>query len=416
MDAHRQTTDLMLADCQLDPDIQVRHPVPPHALSPRTVCLTGATGFLGGYVLHELMTKTGSDAWCLVRGTDAAEASERLIRHLGGYGLWQEAFRPRLRVIPVHDLAERRFGMTDGEYRELAATVDVIYHSAGSLNMAFPYERLKQTNVTGTVEVLRLATAERTKSVHFLSSLVVYFSEAHAHDRLLRESDAPLPHETLRGGYGKSKWVADRLVAAAGERGLPVTIHRPVRTMGTAATGAMNDLSDILPLMLKACVLLEKCPVLDINVTMVPVDYVTSAMVHLAGRAASFGKAFHYFHPKPVAWNTLMAIIRNLGYPLEELSYTDWQRALKKRATDGNDTRGQRAFFAGAFLAIVAPHFLFYRRPPLDASNLEEGLRGSGIVYPDIDEALIGAYFDYWRMVGFVPNPPGRVERRQARC
>jgi thioester reductase-like protein len=168
----------------------------------------------------------------------------------------------------------------------------------------------------------------------------------------------------------------------------------------------MNDLSDILPLVLKACVLLEKCPVLDIEVTMVPVDYVTSAMVHLAGRADSFDRAFHYFHPNPVPWNRLMAIIRNLGYPLEELSYTDWRRALKKRATEPNDTRDHKTFFANAFLAIVAPHFLFYHRPPLDAANLEAGLRGTGIIYPEIDEALMGVYFDYWQKVGFVPNPP----------
>lgn len=407
MESHRLTTEEMLADCLLDSDIQFRHPVSPHALSPQAACLTGATGFLGGYLLHDLMTKTGADAYCLVRGTDAAEAYERLVRHLTGYGLWDEAFRKRVHVIQVQDLADRQFGMTDADFRELAATVDVIFHSAGSLNMAFPYDRLKRTNVTGTVEVLRLAAAEQTKPVHFLSSLVVFFTDAHIADSLLRESDPPLFHETLKGGYGKSKWVADRLVAAASERGLPTTIHRPVRTMGTAATGAMNDLSDILPLLLKACVLLEKCPVLDVDVTMVPVDYLTSAMVHLAGRQDSFGKAFHYFHPKPAPWNKLMAIIRTLGYPLEALSYADWKRALKQRAAAPNDTRDHKTFFANAFLATVAPHFLFYQRPKMDAGNLTEGLRDTDLAYPEIDEALMGSYFDYWRKVGFVPHPPG---------
>lgn len=407
MDQHRHTADQMLADCELDADIQFRHPVSPNAYAPRAACLTGSTGFLGGYLLHELMTKTDVDAYCLVRGADAAEACQRLVSHLTGYGLWQDAFAGRIHTIPVHDLADARFGMAEDDYRHLAATVDVIYHSAGSLNMAFPYERLKRTNVTGTVEVLRFAAAEKTKPVHFLSSMVVFFTEAHLHDTLLSEADAPKFSDGLKGGYGKSKWVADRLLAAAGERGLPMTIHRPVRTMGTAATGAMNDLSDILPLMLKACVLLEKCPVLDINVTMVPVDYVTSAMIHLTGEPDAFGKAYHYFHPRPAPWNDLMATIRKLGYPLEPMSYEDWKRALKKRAAGTGDSKERKTFFANAFLAIIAPHFLFYQRPPMSASNLEDGLRGTGIVYPDIDEALMGVYFDYWRKVGFVPHPPG---------
>ena len=405
MDEHRQTKEQMLADCELDPEIQVRHPLSPRALAPRAVCLTGATGFLGGYLMHELVTRTEADAWCLVRGTDTADAFARLVRHLTGYGLWDEAFRPRVHVIPVHDLADRHFGMAEADFRELARTVDVIYHSAGSLNMAYPYERLRPTNVIGTQEVLRFATAEQTKPVHFLSSMVVLFTDAHINDALLRESDVPLFHETLRGGYARSKWVADRLVAAAGERGVPTTTHRPVRTMGTAATGAMNDLSDILPLTLKACVLLEKCPVLDIGVTMVSVDYVTAAMVHLARREDSFGKAFHYFHPHPIPWNELMAIIRGLGYRLDEVSLPEWKRALKKRATDPGDTREHKTFFANAFLAIVAPHFLFYPRPPMDASNLTSGLRGTGIACPPIDAALMRVYFDYWRKVGFVPDP-----------
>jgi len=406
METHRQTTERMLADCLLEPRIQFRHPVSPHWLTPRAACLTGATGFLGGYLLYELMTRTSTQAYCLVRGSDAAATHNRLIAHLSGYGLWDEAFRHRIQTIPVHDLSEPMFGMSEAAFRDLASKIDVIYHSAGSINMAFPYERLRQTNVTGTTEVLRLAAAERTKPVHFLSSMVVFFTDAHVHSPVIRENDAPRFHETLKGGYGKSKWVADRLVAAAMERGLPATIHRPVRTMGTGAAGAMIDLSDILPLVLRACVLLGQCPDFDVRVTMVPVDYVTRAMVHLAGREQSVGKSFHYFHPNPVPWHRLMQIIRNLGYKLDVLSYADWKRALKQRASDPDEPKDRREFFANAFLATIAPHFLLYPRPPMDASNLEEGLRGTDITYPEIDENLMGIYFDYWRKVGFVPPPP----------
>jgi thioester reductase-like protein len=396
----------MLADSRLDPDIQFRNDVSPHALSPRVACLTGATGLLGGYLLRDLMTKTGAEAYCLVRGTDQASARQRLIAHMRSYELWQDAYGGRVHVIPVRDLADPMFGIADADYRDLARTADVVYHSAGSVNMAFDYERQRRTNVTGTIEALRFAAAEKTKPVHFLSSLVVFFHDAHIHDALLRESDEPRFHETLRGGYGKSKWVADRLVAEAIGRGLPATIHRPVRTMGAPDTGAMNDLTDILPLVLKACVLLGKCPDFDVRVTMVPVDYVTSAMVHLAGRQASFGKAFHYFHPDPAPWARLMDIIRNLGYPLETVTYAAWKRALKKRASDAGDPPELKQFFANAFLATVAPHFLLYPRPPMDASNLADGLRGTGIEYPAINEDLMGTYFSYWRKVGFVPHPP----------
>jgi nucleoside-diphosphate-sugar epimerase len=405
MDANIQTPDLMLADCKLDPDIQYRHPISPHALAPRAACLTGATGFLGGYLLHELMTTTNADAYCLVRATDAATAQKRLVTHLTGYGLWQDRFAPRVHAIPVHDLADPQFGMADDAYRALAETTDVIYHSAGSLNMAYPYERLKRTNVTGTIEALRLAAARKTKPLHFLSSMVVFFHDAHVGDPLITEEDPPRYHDTLKGGYGKSKWVADRLVGGAMQRGLPATIHRPVRTMGTSATGAMNDLTDILPLVLKACVMLGKCPDFDVRVTMVPVDYVTRAMVHLAGREDSFGKSFHYFHPDPAPWDRMMQDIRSLGYKLDVLTYADWKRALKRQSADRNETKERREFFANAFMATIAPHFLLYPRPPMTATNLQHGLQGTDIAYPPIDAKLMQVYFDYWQKVGFVPRP-----------
>lgn len=400
-----ETKRQMLADSALAPDIQFRQPISPHVLNPRAVCLTGATGFLGGYLLHQLMTSTDAEAYCFVRAPDEDSAMQRLVSHLTGYGLWDDAYRRRIHTVPTQDLADRQFGMADDAYRELARTVDVIYHSAGTLNMAFPYDRSKRTNVTATEEAIRLASAEKTKGMHFLSSLVVLFTDAHTQDTLVKEDDDPAYDDTLRGGYAKSKWVADRLVAAAGKQGMPMTIHRPVRTMGTRETGAMNDLEDILPLVLKACVLLRACPVLDIRVTMVPVDFVTRAIVHLGSRASSWGKAYHYFHPNPVPWNDLMGLMRDLGYQLDPMAYDDWRRLIKRVAANALLPHDLKAFLAHAFLATVAPHFLFYKRPPMSAANLEEGLRGTGIVYPDIDAGLVRTYFDYWRKVGFLPGP-----------
>ena len=41
----------------------------------------------------------------------------------------------------------------------------------------------------------------------------------------------------------------------------------------------------------------------------------------------------------------------------------------------------------------------------MDAGHLEQGLAGTGIVYPEIDAALMRTYFTYWQQVGFVPAP-----------
>lgn len=396
------------AEAHLDSSFEFPHPISPYALAPRSVFLTGATGFLGVYLIDELMRSTGAKVCCLVRAADASSARQRLLRHLQQYELWRDEFEDRISAV-AGDLALPRLGLSDEQFLQIAADNDVIYHSAGWLNMAFPYGRLKPVNVEGTKEILRLAGAVQTKPLHFLSSMVVFFTDAHTNDPLLKESDAPRFHASLKGGYSRSKWVSDRLVAAAQERGLPTCIYRPVRIMGHSQTGTGNDLSDVLPLLLKACILIGKYPTFDIRVTMVPVDFVSRSIVHLMGQEKSWGKAFHFFHPEPIEWRELMAIFQRLGYPLDELPYDQWWRELKKNIPASAAEPERKAFLATAMLAMTAPHFLLYKRPPLDWSNLREGLTGSGIEYPVIDEKLVGAYLSYWRKIDYIPAPASQL-------
>ena len=394
----------ILADAQLDPAIQFPHPLSPHALNPRAVFLTGATGLVGAYLLDDLLRETDADVYCLVRADGVEEAGQRLAKHLRMCGLCQGDFAGRIRPVPG-DLTQPRFGLTEDAFAALAAKADAIYHSAGWLNMAFPYARLRPVNVAGTIDILRLAGLVQTKPLHYLSSMVVFFSDAHTNDALLRESDAPLYDASLKGGYSKSKWVADRLVAASQERGLPACIYRPVRIMGHSRTGATNDLNNILPLLLKGCILLGKFPTFDIQVTMVTVDYVTQAIRHLSTRESAWGKAYHFFHPAPIPWLDLMGILQDLGYPLEAVSYDQWWRELKLGIQDASAPAGRKTFLSGVLLAVTAPHFLFYKRPPLDASDLQRALEGTGIATPPIDRALIETYLSHWQSSGFVPMP-----------
>ena len=393
------------AEAQLDRTIQFPHALSQHALTPTTVFLTGATGFLGAHVLDELLHKTEATIYCLVRASDADAAKQRLVRHLQTYDLWHEALARRIQPV-VGDLAQPYFGLSADQFGHLAAQVDVIYHSAGWINMAFPYARLKPTNVVGTQEVLRLAGLISTKPVHFVSSIAVLFSQAHADVEVLKESDPPYYHPSLKSGYSKSKWVADRLVAHAQARGLPTCIYRPVRIMGHSRTGAINDMNDILPLVLKGCILLGKYPAFDIDVTLVPVDYVSQAMVHLASQEKSWGRAFHFFHPAPLAWRQLMASLRALGYPLEEVAYGQWWQELKQRTRHNTAQPAEHtSFFATLLLALMAPHYLLYKRPRLDASDTQEGLAGTDIGCPPFDHDLIATYVAYWQKSRYLPIP-----------
>src|SRR5947209_20254893 len=128
------------AEARLDPSIQFPHPLSRHPLEPRHAFLTGATGFTGVYLLTEILNTTPATVHCLVRAADAAAARERVVRHLKNYGLWRDEYADRIRAV-VGDLEQPRLGLSEERFRELGAQLDVIYHGAGSVNMAFPYGR-----------------------------------------------------------------------------------------------------------------------------------------------------------------------------------------------------------------------------------------------------------------------------------
>jgi thioester reductase-like protein len=393
------------AEARLDPEIQFPHPLSRHALEPRHAFLTGATGFTGVYLLVEILKTTTATVHCLVRAADDGHARERVVRHLKNYGLWREEYANRIYAV-AGDLEQDRLGVSDSCFHDLAMELDVIYHGAGSVNMAFPYGRLKPANVNGTREVLRLAGTATTKPVHFLSSIAVFYSEAISARGYLSERDEPAYDATLKGGYSKSKWVADRLVAGARERGLPAAIYRPVRIMGHSRTGAISDIGDNLPPLLKGCILLGKYPKLDIEVTMVPVDYVSRAMIHLSRQEKSWGRAFHFFNPAPIAWSRLMRILQDLGYPMEEVSFDAWMEDLRVHAVgSAEQPEAVTRLFAVLRLAMLAPHFLFYKRPVFDAAWTIEGLTGTNISCAPVDEALVSTYVGFWQQSGYLDVP-----------
>lgn len=389
----------------LDTTIQFPHPLSEHALNPRGFFVTGVTGLLGTYLLDELLHKSQASIYCLVRADNEASAWQRLIRNMQAYGLWHSALESR--IVPIAgDVAQPRFGLSEARFQELAKQVDVIFHSAGLINMRYSYARLKPTNVLGVVEAMRLAGLVKTKPFHFVSSIAVFYSDAHPPHLTLHESDVPQFHPGLKGDYGKSKWVADRLVAAAQARGLPACIYRPTRIMGHSRTGALNDTSELLPRVIKGCIQMGVYPDWDIEVTWVPVDYVSSAMAYLSTRPQAFGKAFHLFNPVPIRWRALMGNLRGLGYALQEMPHEQWRKELRYHATH-NDAVGQadKAFYATLMMAFTGLHYLFHQRPPFDASRTLEELANSGITCPPIDSTLIGTYVAYWQKSGFLPTP-----------
>lgn len=136
---------------------------------PERILLTGATGFLGGFLLADLLDATDARIHCLVRAESVAEARERLAGQLRARDV-PEHHMSRIDVVPG-SLAKPRFGLTEEEFSGLSRGIDVIYHCGAWVNLLASYPILRGCNVSGTLEVLRLATWTRRIPVHYISTM-----------------------------------------------------------------------------------------------------------------------------------------------------------------------------------------------------------------------------------------------------
>ena len=129
------------------------------------------------------------------------------------------------------DLAEPGFGLPAETYRELAGSVDQVFHSASAVNFIQPYSYMKRDNVEGLGQVLRFCASGRCKPLMLLSSISVYsWGHLHTGKRLMREDDdidQNLPAVVTDMGYVRSKWVMEKIADLAAERGLPLMTFRP---------------------------------------------------------------------------------------------------------------------------------------------------------------------------------------------
>ncbi|MGH4035293.1 amino acid adenylation domain-containing protein [Actinomycetota bacterium Odt1-20B] len=407
----------LAAAAVLDPRITVgprREGTSGQAWDHENILLTGATGFLGAFLLRELLDRTSADIHCLVRADDTEQAAARIRRSLVEYGLWNEFTRNRIVPVPG-DLEKPLLGLSPERFDALAALTDVIYHNGARVNALEPYARLRAANVSGTQEVLRLAARAVPVPVHHVSTAAVSVSTDENVEGLapVPEAHRVRPESLIQNGYTASKWAAEQLVWEAGERGLPVSVYRFGRVSGHTVSGAGSH-KDVLWQLVRAMLVIgaaprpadqdDPPPVVDL----IPVDHAAAALVHLSRRPGSLGLAHHLTCPEPVPFDTVLGHLRSYGYHLDTMGLDDWTRALRRQAdAEADRSAGAGPLDAAVLLTDTLPALSRLGQVRLDRTNTLTGLADSGPAFPALDGALIRTYADYFVASGFFP-PPAR--------
>ncbi|SJN60077.1 Linear gramicidin synthase subunit D [Vibrio ruber DSM 16370] len=296
--------------------------------------LTGATGFLGIYLLRALLHSGVPSIICLVRAGTHEHALARLRDNAARYGIAGEIDFSRVEIC-LGDIGQTDLGLNRVEYVRLSERVDTVFHAAAQINFVLSYSSVKQSNVQGTMNILTFCGDGIRKSLHYLSTIAVF--SPHYPEQPIVEHYIPDYPAALSIGYTQSKWVAERYVIQAREQGLNANIFRIGRIGGDSRSGACQS-DDFLWRQMKSYIQMGVAPEPSALFTdLLPVDFVADVVVALAQSELDKGENYHIFHPHGTTFEPVYQAIRSLGYSLEITSYYEWMKQLELRVTQGKE-------------------------------------------------------------------------------
>ncbi|SFM31013.1 amino acid adenylation domain-containing protein/thioester reductase domain-containing protein [Gracilibacillus orientalis] len=405
----------LAAEVQLDQKIAPLQHFNPSSFKQKAIFLTGATGFLGAFLIQELLfTNPETRIYCLVRDSSSQKGLQRIQKNMEKYSIWKKEFL--YNIIPITgDLNKPKLGLSSYAFSQLSETIDVIYHNGAKVNYVQSYELHKNTNVTGTKTILDFACANKLKPVHYLSTISVFgpigfFTNINkiTEDSNLNFSETYLYKDI---GYAQSKWVAEKIMWEADKRGVPVTVFRPGFIMGHSRSG-VNNTEDYVARLIKGCIQLGTYGDLpNQRKEFVPVDYVAKAICEISRNPSNFGEAYHLVP----SYNQSLDIVdffeeinKNMGYNINKTPYKEWVDQLVESTLNQSDNA------LTPFLPLLTEPLykdktaweLYENMPKYDSSNTQVALAESGLKCPEMNHSLLHIYFDYMIKIGFIPASP----------
>ncbi|MEW6185063.1 MAG: SDR family oxidoreductase [Thermodesulfobacteriota bacterium] len=345
------------------------------------IFLTGATGFLGEYLLQQLLAR-GHRVWALYRNEAKKEKTEQFLAR-------QDLFpHPGLNWVKGDVIAlDQSWPLWEKELPSLEK-VNHILHNAASLRFKSNAEgEPRRTNLEGSKALWRL-TRQRPMQVHLISTAYVC--------GLIPEGtlyEVNHPRGQFASAYDESKWEAEQIWTGQ------ATILRPGVIVGDSRTGRCSSFTGwyiiakggyLMDQFLKAAPEYDRQD-LQIQVPMnpqatlnlIPVDYVAEAVVRLIENPAHFNRIFHLTHPQPPTheWSHQVLCRR---FQLGGIRFVDPGQTVSKP----NDPIKQMIWDQ-----VHRMYAYFNNNPAFDRRHTDQAL--PDLPLPTINETLINKLLDY---------------------
>jgi fatty acid CoA ligase FadD9 len=408
---------------------------------PPVVVLTGANGFLGRFLLLELLERLAPShgkVVALVRARDDAAARGRLAASYGRVDpklpvggsdprlttrfAELSAEGGRLEVIAA-DLIQPHLGLGQDRWDRLAAEVSAIVHPGALVNHALSYPQLFEPNVLGAVEIIRLALSRRA-AIGFVSTVGVAAGTERTEP--IREDEDAAALGRLRPidsgyavGYAATKWANELLMRDLEARcGVGVSVFRPSMILPPRSFVGQLNADDLLTRLLQSLVVTGVAPrsfysesVRRPHFDGLPVDVVARAIAAVSLATCAGYATYHVVDghlDDGVCLDTFVDWVQRAGYPLRRVeTYAGWLRAFRERLEALGPVEQQHSALAG----LKAWERPAAGEPGFDNRLLRRRLEALGerAEMPQIDEPTIRRYLESMVSAGLIRRPEPRL-------
>jgi len=355
--------------------------------------ITGGTGFIGHNLIGELLQKKKKAIlYVLVRKGSKTKFEAQKKE-------WGNAAK---RVIPVTgDLTRSMLGIPAKKRRELEGKIDHVFHLAAVYDLMADAESQVRVNVDGTQNAVKFAENIKAKRFHHMSSIAA----AGMYPGIFREDMFEEAHG-LDNAYFRTKHDSEGVVRR--ECHVPWRIYRPGIVVGHSETGVIDKIDGpyyFFKLIQKMRKMMPAwMPTLGIEggrINIVPVDYVVSAMLHIAHKPKLDGMCFHLTDPKPKRIGEVLNMFAKAAHAPQMTMRIDARifnyipSAIKQGLRMLPPIRRiSNQIFHDLGLPPDMMKFVNYPTK-FDSRETERALKGSGIILPRLDD-YAWRLWDYW--------------------
>ncbi|MFE9277314.1 amino acid adenylation domain-containing protein [Paenibacillus glucanolyticus] len=296
------------------------------------ILLTGATGYLGSHLLHELLRQSTATVYCLVRPSQHMEPYARLEQIMTGY--FGEGVKSLMdkRVVAIQgDLEQEHLGLRIEDWVWAQQHIDSIIHCGAEVKHFGDSDYFARVNVESTDRLLTLAQSRPHIRFHFISTLGIPEDLALGGQWDAIVAGSGYEESYIENVYTNSKLEAEKLVIKAGmERGIAAAVYRVGNLSCNSESGMFqkNIDNNAFYRMLKGMLLLKKAPDVQWQVDITPINYAGEAITALVLQQETVGRVFHICNPVAISYEEMVEHFKAIGYDISLMHWKEYETWL----------------------------------------------------------------------------------------